>query len=221
MLLALDTSTRYIGIAVFDGESVLYEIVWQSQNNHTVELAPAVAEALTRSGVGVEQLQGVGIATGPGSFTSLRVGMAFAKGLALSRRIPLIGVPTLDIIARAQPVRDASLAAVLQAGRGRLAVGWYHDIAGSWKPTGEIAILTPDALSQRIRKTTIVCGEIDPETRKLVGRKYKNVEISPPPHSLRRAAVLAEIAWERLSEGQTDDPATLAPLYFSQNESHS
>jgi tRNA threonylcarbamoyladenosine biosynthesis protein TsaB len=221
MILALDTSTRFIGIAIFDGESVLYEIVWQSQNNHTVELAPAVADALARAGISVEQLQAVAIATGPGSYTSLRVGMAFAKGLALSRRIPIIGVPTLDVIARAQPVRDASLAAVLQAGRGRVAVGWYHDIAGGWRPTGEVAILTPDALSQRIRKTTIICGEIDPETRRLVGRKYKNVEISSPPHSLRRAAVLADIAWERLLQGQVDDPATLAPLYFAQNESPS
>lgn len=216
MLLAIDTSTRYIGIAVYNGETILYEIVWQSHNNHTIELAPAVAEALERAGVTVDQLEAVAIATGPGSYTSLRVGMAFAKGLALSRRIPLVGVPTLDVIAQAQPIRDASLAAVLQAGRGRLAVGWYHEIAGGWKPTGEIVLLTPEALSTRIRKTTIVCGEIDPLTRKLVGRKYKNVEISRPPHALRRAAVLADIAWERVQQEQADDAATLSPIYFSQ-----
>ncbi|MDX1436475.1 MAG: tRNA (adenosine(37)-N6)-threonylcarbamoyltransferase complex dimerization subunit type 1 TsaB [Anaerolineales bacterium] len=219
MLLALDTSTRFIGIAVFDGETILYEIVWQSRNNHTIELAPAVAEALGRAGVAVSDLTAVGIATGPGSFTSLRIGMALAKGLALSRGIPLVGIPTLDVIAMAQPISKASLAAVLQAGRGRLAVGWYHVIAGDWKPTGEIAILTPEALSQRIRKTTIVCGEIDPQTRKLVGRKYKNVEISRPPHALRRAAVLADLAWERLQQDQPDNAATLSPFYFSEASS--
>jgi tRNA threonylcarbamoyladenosine biosynthesis protein TsaB len=219
MLLALDTSTRFIGIAVYDGETVLYEIVWKSHNNHTIELAPAVAEALDRAGVVVAELTAIGVATGPGSFTSLRIGLAFAKGLALSRGIPLIGIPTLDVIAMAQPIRDASLAAVLQAGRGRLAVGWYHEIAGGWKPTGEIAILTPEALSQRIRKTTVVCGEIDPQTRKLVGRKYKNVEISRPAHSLRRAAVLADLAWERLLQDQPDNPATLSPIYFSKASS--
>jgi tRNA threonylcarbamoyladenosine biosynthesis protein TsaB len=220
MLLALDTSTRFLGIAIYGEERILYEIVWQSNNNHTVELAPAVAQALERAGVSVGDLQAIGVATGPGSFTSLRVGMAFAKGLALSRRIPLIGVSTLDVIAFAQPARDASLVAVLQAGRGRLAVGWYHEIAGGWRPNGEIALLSPEALSQRIRKATIVCGEIDPETRKLVGRKYKNVEIASPANSLRRPAVLADLAWERYLQGQVDDPLTLTPFYFTEAKSN-
>jgi tRNA threonylcarbamoyladenosine biosynthesis protein TsaB len=221
MLLALDTSTRFLGICIFDGERILYEIVWQSDNNHTIELAPSVAEALERAGVGIDDIQVIGVATGPGSYTSLRVGMAFAKGLALARQIPLVGVPTLDIIALAQPARDASLAAIIQAGRGRLAVGWYHEISGTWRPTGEIALLTSEALSNRIRKPTIVCGEIDPETRKLVGRKYKNVEISRPANSLRRSAILAEIAWDRWQQDQYDDPTTLSPYYFSEAESTS
>ena len=62
------------------------------------------------------------MALGPGSFTSLRVGLAFVKGLALARHLPIIGIPTLDVVAAAQEVRDLPLAAVLQAGRGRFSL---------------------------------------------------------------------------------------------------
>ena len=58
---------------------------------------------------------------GPGSFTGLRIGLALAKGMALARHLPVIGVPTLDILAAAQPVREENLVAILLAGRGRLA----------------------------------------------------------------------------------------------------
>ena len=99
MLLALDTSTRTVGVALYDGVQVLSELVWNSKDYHTVELAPAVAETLSKSGVAIEDLQALVVATGPGSFTGLRIGLALAKGIALVRHLPLIGIPTLDVLA--------------------------------------------------------------------------------------------------------------------------
>ena len=133
MLLAVDTSTRTIGLALYDGVQVIGESVWRSYNHHTVELAPAVAEMLSRSGIDASGLQVLAVALGPGSFTGLRIGLALAKGMALVRHLPLVGIPTLDILAAAQPVMAITLAAVLKAGRGRLAVNWYHEVDGAWK----------------------------------------------------------------------------------------
>ncbi len=121
MLLAVDTSTRWIGLALYDGSQVLAEDVWQSQNHHTVELAPAVASLLRRTESGAAGLSALAVALGPGSFTSLRIGLGLVKGMALALHLPLIGVPTLDILAASQPVQDWPLATVLQAGRGRIA----------------------------------------------------------------------------------------------------
>src|SRR3972149_6932265 len=103
MLLAVDTSTLQVGLALFDGERIMAEWIWTSQQHHTTELAPALAELIKRCQVNIEDLQVLGVALGPGSFTSLRVGLALVKGIALARHLPLIGVPTLDIIAAAQP----------------------------------------------------------------------------------------------------------------------
>lgn len=214
MLLAIDTSTRTVGVALYDGIQVLGEIVWNSRDYHTVELAPTVSEILRRMQGEPADIKVVAVATGPGSFTGLRIGLAFAKGLCLARHLPLIGIPTLDIVAAAQPMQALPLAAVLQAGRGRLAVGWYHSSAGSWELEGEVEITDITRLVQRIQQPTLVAGELKEEERRALARKYKNVHLASPAQALRRPAYLAELAWKRWQSGQLDDPASLSPLYL-------
>jgi tRNA threonylcarbamoyladenosine biosynthesis protein TsaB len=215
VLLAIDTSTRNIGIAIYDGVQVLCETTWNSHNFHTVELAPAVDDTLQRARVQMQDLKLVAIATGPGSFTGLRIGMALAKGIALARHIPLIGIPTLDIVAEALPVSPGfTLAAILQAGRGRLAVGWYTPTDGSWQHKPPIQVLEVAQLSQLIHEPTIICGELTEVQQRTLARKYRNVILASPAHSVRRPSFLAELAWKRWLAGESDDPATIAPTYL-------
>jgi tRNA threonylcarbamoyladenosine biosynthesis protein TsaB len=218
MLLALDTSTRTVGLALYDGVRVLSENVWASQDYHTVELAPAVEEMLKKSGMGVSDLEALGVAIGPGSFTGLRIGLALAKGLALVRHIPLIGIPSLDILAAAQSQTNIPMAASLRAGRGRLAVGWYKLADNSWQSSGDLELLTAQDLSERIHSPTLVCGEFTERERRLLKRKRKNVILASPAQSLRRPAFLAELAWERWQAGDIADPATLSPIYLHHGE---
>ncbi|MBN1147712.1 MAG: tRNA (adenosine(37)-N6)-threonylcarbamoyltransferase complex dimerization subunit type 1 TsaB [Anaerolineales bacterium] len=217
ILLALDTSTRFTGLALYDGAQVLHEAVWISQDYHTVELAPAVAEALQKTGASIDRLGALAVALGPGSFTGLRIGLALAKGIALARCLPLVGVPSLDALAAAQPLLETPLAAILQAGRGRLAVGWYQAVDKTWRATKEAEILSPAALAEQIQNPTLVCGELSEETRALLG-KQPGAILASPAQALRRPAFLAELAWRRWQAGESDDPATLAPIYLHYNE---
>ncbi|MEJ2262681.1 MAG: tRNA (adenosine(37)-N6)-threonylcarbamoyltransferase complex dimerization subunit type 1 TsaB [Anaerolineales bacterium] len=220
MLLAIDTSTRFVGVALYDGVQVLSEKVWSSHDYHTVELAPAVEQTLAHSGLKVSDLSALAVATGPGSFTGLRIGMALAKGISLARHLPLIGVPTLDVLASAQPVMDLPLIAALRAGRGRLAAGRYRSASGSWEAAGEAELLTAQALSAGISQPTLVCGEFTAEERQLLARKRVNVILASPAQSVRRPSYLAELAWTRWQSGDSDDPATLAPFYLQYHESN-
>ena len=216
MLLAIDTSTRNVGVAVYDGIRVLSESVWTSQDYHTVELAPAIAEILLRSGKQFQDLKLIAVAIGPGSFTGLRIGLAVAKGIALAGHLPIIGVPTLDFVAESQPVSAGiPLAAVLQAGRGRLAVGWYTVNDGHWQLKPPIEIMDALKLTHLINEPTLVCGELDEEQQRTLARKYKNVILASPAHSIRRPSLLAELAWKRWQAGAIDDPATLSPTYLN------
>jgi len=71
MLLAIDSSTQTMGVALYDGVVVRGELVWQTRNHHTVELAPAIRLLMSQVGVTAQQLSALGVALGPGSFTTL------------------------------------------------------------------------------------------------------------------------------------------------------
>ncbi len=215
MLLAVDTSTAQLGLALYDGAQVPGELTWTSKARHTAELAPALAGLLGRVGVTMNDVRALGVATGPGSFTSLRVGLAFVKGLALARHLPLVGVPTLDVVAASVPVEPSRrLAAVLQAGRGRLALVWYKASENGWQAEGPASVTTAEELEGQIRKPVIVCGELTAEDRQHLARRYKNVQLASPAQCLRRPGLLAEIAWRRWQAGLVDSAATLAPIYL-------
>ncbi len=220
MLLAVDTSTAQMGLALCDGAQVMAESVWYSRQNHTIELAPAVAELMRRTGIGMPDIEAVGIAIGPGSFTALRVGLAFVKGLALSRKLPMVGIPTLDVLAAGQPASKLPLVAVLQAGRGRLAAARYKfteaEPSGEagWKSQGQAEITTAEALAESIEKPTLVAGELTATERQRLARKKVNVLLALPALCVRRPAVLAHLARARWQQGRLDDPASLTPIYL-------
>jgi len=220
MLLAVDTSTAQVGLAVYDGVQVLGETVWRSKQHHTVELAPAIAELLRRSGLSMEELRALGVAIGPGSFTSLRVGLSLVKGLALACSLPVIGIPTLDIYAAAQPGSKLPLLTAIQAGRNKLAVGWYKHTKNGWQAQGIARVVTTESLIYEIKTPAVVCGEFTPEERQRLAKDELNVKLVAPSGSIRRPSVLAGLAWERWQKGEVDEEASLAPIYLHTTETN-
>ena len=213
MLLAVDTSTAQVGLAVYDGSLVIGEYAWRSSQRHTIELAPAIFELLRRCGLTMDDVQALGVALGPGSFTSLRVGLSLVKGFALARGLPLIGIPTLDILAAAQPLSKLPLLVAIQAGRGRLAAGWYKRSKGSWQAKAPARVVTVKALAEEVTSPVTVCAELNAEERQILAENPE-IQLASPAQSVRRPAVLAERAWRRWQAGDVDERATLAPIYL-------
>ncbi len=218
MLLALDTATRTLSLALHDGLSVVAENTWRTSDHHTVELAPNTAILLRRAGLAPDQLAGLAVALGPGSYTGLRIGLGLAKGLALAHNLPLVGVPTFEIVLRAMAPRQEPVMVVLQAGRGRVSAAAYrwNSRRAGWEPQGGARILTWDVLAAEIAEPTFVCGEVDAVGGEILRQLKDRVTLATPSQALRRAGWLAEIGWERLRQGRADNPATLAPLYGAQ-----
>jgi len=215
LLIAIDTATEYASLALYDGTRVLVEHTWESPRNHTVELTPRLVAALRQVKTEREKLSGIAVTRGPGSFTGLRVGMALAKGLALARNLPLFGVPTLDVLAAAQGRDTRPLCAVLQAGRGRIGVATYRWCEGEgWQLEEAPHLTTWAGLVPRLHTPTLFCGEIDQVGMEALKASGGLAVILPAAARLRRAGFLAEIAWQRLLRGESDDPATLVPLYL-------
>lgn len=214
MLLAVDTSTQWIGLALYDGAQVQGEMSWQTRNHHTVELAPAVDRLLKQCGAAPDQLECLGVALGPGSFTSLRIGLALVKGMALSLHIPVVGIPTLNALAASVPEQNLPLAAVLQAGRSRLAVVWYAVEKNHWVSQGEPQVTNAEELAEKIEQPTLVYGELNAAERQVLAHKRKLALVGSPAACIRRPSYLAELAWQRWKADKTDEVIGLAPIYL-------
>jgi tRNA threonylcarbamoyladenosine biosynthesis protein TsaB len=106
----------------------------------------------------------------------------------------------------------------IQAGRGRLAVGWYKSSKNGWQARGPARVVTVEVLMDEIEGLSLVCGELTSEERQRLSEKAE-VHLASPAGSVRRPAILAELAWARWQEGKVDDEASLAPIYLHVTES--
>jgi tRNA threonylcarbamoyladenosine biosynthesis protein TsaB len=153
----IDSSSVRAGIAVLDGDRVVAETVHESGRGF--DLAAAV-----RSLVDPRSVDRVAVATGPGSFTGLRVGASFAVGLALGRGVPLLGFSTLDL-QRARATEPAT--GVCEAGRGRIyaltpigerALIEAGEVSAHWPAAGWLRPDTAAALGTRLLAESEVLG---------------------------------------------------------------
>jgi len=134
IVLGLDTCLNACSVAVLDGETVL---AWRSETmarGHQERLAPMAQAVMAEAGLAFDRLDRIGATVGPGSFTGLRVGVAFAKGLASALSIPAVGVGALETLAAGA---SGLVAAVIDARRGQLYLQVFD---------GGAALMAPDAL---------------------------------------------------------------------------
>lgn len=215
LLIAIDTATRWAGLALYDGERVRAEAGWQSRNNHSVELMPALDRMLAQQGVDPERLTAVAVASGPGSFTGLRIGMSVAKGLAQAQGIPILGVPTLDVLVVPHGEQRRPVWAVIQAGRGRLCAAYYRRRSGRWQQDGDLYLTTVEELAALVTGRCLMCGELSAAERTYLAEQCEaDLVFASPALAVRRPAYLAELGWARLQNGEVDDLATLEPTYL-------
>lgn len=218
MLLALDTATATISVALHSGEAIVAEHTWHAANHHTIELAPQVAAMLANAHLTPAQLHGIAVAIGPGSYTGLRIGLGFAKGLALAQAKPLVGISTFDSLMWAYPPRPEPVWALVAAGRGRVSVLEYRWADGQWQALPTTARLRDWAalkaeLCALSQYPVYLCGEIEVAGLQVLQALDDQVRLAPPAQNLRRAGWLAEAGWARLRATGGDDVQQLAPWY--------
>ncbi len=214
MLLALDTATDFASIALYDGRQVLGEMNWRTQRRHTGEVMPQVEALLRLIGVGPTALTAVAVAIGPGSYTGTRVGVSLAKGMVAAAGLPLVGVPTLDVVAYPH-LGPWPVCALLAAGRGRYNAALYAAEMSWPRRLGDWQLGTLAELLARLSPPLRFVGELAPaDAETLVQAWGDQAAIVPPALAVRRAGVLAALAWHRLQAGECDDPITLSPIYL-------
>lgn len=198
-LLAIDTSTDQAGIALATPAGVVAHS-WPAARAQTTTVLPEIDRMVREHGMVPADITGVVVATGPGTFTGLRVGVALVKGIVAASKVPMVGIPTLDIVFAQHP--GGEVVAVLPAGRGR--VVWQQ--AGDTPRNSTIADLV-DVMSHRPDVT--LTGELT--ANQLEELRSAGVRVTP---EFRDPAVLLHLGAARIAAGDVDDPVTLEPTYL-------
>ena len=217
MILAIDTATRWTGLALHDGKQVIADHGWYALNKQTVELAPAVVDMMGKANVGMDKLKGIAVAIGPGSYTGLRVGLGLAKGIAIAQNLPLFGVNTLDILMAGygRNEEDLFMVPVCEAGRKRVCAALYRWYSRKgWQVKQEADIYEWSALIDAVPEGSRFVGEISAEARSLIRQSSKSLRADTPAMGARHASQLAELAYPRLKKQDYDDAASLSPIYL-------
>jgi len=222
MILAIDTATRFISIALHDGHTILMEQTWQSDNLHTEQLAPAIQQLFQFTETSPDQLTAIGVSIGPGSYTGLRIGVAMAKGMCAVHNLPLIGMSTLDLLAYSHTQHQANtgLVAIVAAGRGRVIVNSYRWKKGHWQSHSDPRLMTWEKLIETIDGTAVITGEINSHGHEIIETAIasgKPISIASPAIRVRRASYLAHYAWEQFRATENKSvfhPTKLIPLYM-------
>jgi tRNA threonylcarbamoyl adenosine modification protein YeaZ len=210
LLLALDTSTRTAGVAVFDGQQVLSETTWQAGREHSTRILVEAERALTRVGHVAAEVSGVVVACGPGSFTGTRVAISVAKGIAAGLGVPAWGVSTLDVMAAAAVDSELPVRALVEAGRARFATALYQGGRCIEAP----CLATLEQFVELLNTQTFVIGELNAEARTRLSQ-VPTARVASPAASVRRAGFLAELGWRLAQSGDPGDPRAIDALYVT------
>ena len=215
VLLAIDTCTQRSSIALRDAFALRAECSWESDRHHTAAVSAQIRKLMQSSSIEAAQIGAVAVAIGPGSFTGVRCGLAIAKGMAVARGIPLIGVSAFEVIASAQPNHHLPVFTLVEAGRGRSAVCRYEWQGGSLRAASPWTIQRWQDLAKSIDGPVWVCGDLSPALVSLLETRatIAPATIAPAALNLRRAGYLAELAYARWQNAETDDPFSLMPIY--------
>ncbi len=229
MYLALEVSTAMASVALTDGDQQWWTRDEATHEGHGAGLMPIIAALCAEAGVTAADLRGVAVALGPGTFTGLRVGLAVAKGIALGRNIPLVGVPTLEALAEAAAAdlaipADAFVVPLLDARRNEVYVAAYGGGVSrlasrvSRNTVDEMVapqVIAPDQLGQVLpMSATCVCvgpgfAAYQSIIATTLGARCHALSQSITP----TARSVAQLALPRLRAGQGDPVDALVPLY--------
>jgi tRNA threonylcarbamoyladenosine biosynthesis protein TsaB len=215
LLLAADTSGKPGSIALARGDESSFEaieVVLLEGGTFSAQLVPQIAELLARHGVSKHKLDAFVVASGPGSFTGLRVGLAAIKGLAEVLHKPIAAVSLLEVAATSGSI-EGGIVAALDAGRGEVYAGEYEVGGGNARLERE-SLLNEEEFVALVRGKQAVV--VTPDKLALAWAQKHGLEALAVEHP--RSGAFAHIGLKKLLAGETVSPADLEANYIRRSD---
>lgn len=190
---------------------MLAERAERESRSHTVSLPRLVEGTLADAGLRIGDVDALAVSIGPGSFTGLRIGLAFAKGIAYAGRVPLAAVPTLEALAWvADASPDDRICAALDARKQEVYVAFFAATADGPVRVTDDAAVRPDVLAARLAPRCVLVGDASDAYGDLLGGR---ATIRPFATHHPRGGIVARLGAARLARGEAADVGDLEPTY--------
>jgi len=218
-VLGLDTSTSTASLALISGGKVLGQLE-RPVTSHGAALPGAVEELLARASNAFTDLGAIAVGTGPGSFTGLRIGTSYAKGIAMATGCALVGVPSFDAIASAAHERHNMgpgqlVGVVVDARKGEVYAALYRVVVDGLEKLSEESVVALDHLASRIAEDAMFIGDDRAKNAAaLVQSRGFRVAVFNIGELDLRGVCVAALGGAQFARGETDRAASLEPLYI-------
>lgn len=221
MLLAIETSSLVSSVALLHDDTLRAEFTTQARLTHSEQLMPHIADMLQKASVTKDQIDGVAVSIGPGSFTGLRIGLATAKGLAFAWNVPIVGIETPTSLAWNSVGAADRLCVLIDAQKGNVYASQYQ-----WQGKTLMTLRDVEVVNRKDYLATLAAEGVPVVFYGDGALKGKNdiadasdlFRLAPPTQVIPRAGSLALAAQVRLSAGDVDDCMTLTPAYKRRSE---
>ncbi|MCC6347779.1 MAG: tRNA (adenosine(37)-N6)-threonylcarbamoyltransferase complex dimerization subunit type 1 TsaB [Nitrospirales bacterium] len=218
-LLAVETSTMLGGVALMEDSTLIAEMRMNVRITHSERVLTGIDHLLRQAGFGLDDIDVFGIATGPGSFTGLRVGLSTLKGLVYASGKRLVSVPTLEAFAWSLPFAAHPVCPLLDARKQEVYAGifaWENN--GFTRLAAERAVRIEELLAA-LHGDAIFIGEGAVLYRDAISRSMGHrAHFGQPQNMVPSPATVASLCMRKAARGEFDDPVRLSPLYLRRSE---
>lgn len=223
-ILALDSSGLVASVAVVEkvGTEALTvaEYTINHKKTHSQTLLPMLDEIVKMTEVDLDEIDGIAVSAGPGSFTGLRIGSATAKGLGLALKKPLIHIPTLEGLAYNLWGTDRLICPILDARRGQVYTGIYEFQGGELAVIEDQTAISIEELGERLKsleRSVVFLGDGVPVHQKALQERIMagcDIAFAPANMNRQRAASVGSLAILYYQSGRTETAAEHKPDYL-------
>lgn len=216
-ILGIDTTTKRLCLGLYvDGK--FYEYSLQVGRSLSALLVPAIQRVICALGLKITDIDYFACGLGPGSFTGMRIGLATIKGLSVVKNKPIIGISTLDILAKNAPVKDRLIVTALDARRSLIYCSSYKYEQGSLKRKSAYALLSLDELIKKFPNKAVVLGDAVALYGDALLTRMKNAAVLDKDYWSPQAHNLIELALAKIKAKQFSSVLTLKPIYLYPQE---
>jgi tRNA threonylcarbamoyladenosine biosynthesis protein TsaB len=216
-ILGIDTTTKFLALGIYDNTRIC-EYNLDLDKQHSSLLIITIKRILDALGWQFKDIDYFACGLGPGSFTGIRVGLATIKGLAWSLNKPVVGISTLDILARNVDTNDRPIVPMIDAKRNLIYCSIYKTKNGRQKRIAPYMLLTEDEFFRKVKPKAIVFADAVDLYKENILRNIKGANILDKDYWYPRGRNIINLAWERIKEKRFSNPFDIRPVYLYPKE---